>query len=765
MSISSTVVSFFSYFQNIGCTITLPSLDIPPEMMKILNAVRNFLATIQDLFPQLPQFDIRAQLIIIAVAIPLVLDIVFVWFVQKLSSILLHIFDIICIAGFAFCLANGVLGGFTAYTYALVPVTGLYILVRIIYKSCKSKSGTFGLVQIANCVCGHFLYGILPNIQNELSINDLNKIIGSYSEVVQIKEKKASACGTFTFFIISAICIVITLFCEGIGFELGNYLSPIFLRALESLAIIFAFLFMLIFFLRLFACGRRIILWFKQFCKRWGLRLLMLALDLLYIPILTLLVSNVMVTKSNSCPVGQYLYVVPSSSNKLISAFLNRKSVCVPCNYSYSSLTYTECREACSGKQEYRLQDDPSLRFYEDVFRANISFILYTVFVVMFGIPILWYSIIQRNKTYAYCVNVYGTCPSDKWLRLVNRMKTTGIFLFVNYKFNSSAWSVFYLFVKFSVMIITTIAGRIYSTLTYVLPVFYLIVFILICKVRPYLYQFNNILDGILYLTQILFSLVPVLAVFGITIPDSASVPLSIIITVVPVVSIIFLLFCKRKHVDFEHDPTFVQVLDEEEEEALEKKRAKAKRRKRREIHEMKERIQLAKTRTRSKGSFMSSQSQFSSSSSFDPFVIDQNLTTIPEEVSSAEEIEADEEVLDNFLTQLDANENICLIPEDEYEVKPGDLDCMKDCIASRCTKKGYNKVEPIDGGTFIVNKRVLANRMTSMYEMLDIVVDGATIEFLTKALNLGIMLAVAAFGWYFGAITLSDDYLVCHHY
>ena len=115
-------------------------------------------------------------------------------------------------------------------------------------------------------------------------------------------------------------------------------------------------------------------------------------------------------------------------------------------------------------------------------------------------------------------------------------------------------------------------------------------------------------------------------------------------------------------------------------------------------------------------------------------------------------------------LVLLDDDENLCLIPEDEYEVRPGELDSVSQSIEK--LKKKKNKVEPEDAATYIVNKRVLANRMTSMYEMLDVVVDGSTIDLLTKVLNVAIVCGMAAFGWYIGIVYSNDDinyHLICH--
>ena len=85
--------------------------------------------------------------------------------------------------------------------------------------------------------------------------------------------------------------------------------------------------------------------------------------------------------------------------------------------------------------------------------------------------------------------------------------------------------------------------------------------------------------------------------------------------------------------------------------------------------------------------------------------------------------------------------------------MKPGELGNLNQAII-RLKKSKNRKVEPGDAEeTFIVNRRVLANRMTDMYKMLDVAVDGFTISLLTKVLSIAICCGMGSLGWYVGSI------------
>jgi len=79
----------------------------------------------------------------------------------------------------------------------------------------------------------------------------------------------------------------------------------------------------------------------------------------------------------------------------------------------------------------------------------------------MFGIPVLWNMIITKNRKFVYLINAYGKNIQEKWYSIVSRLKTTGIFLFAEYKPVAAKWSVIIIVIKFIIMLITSIASHV----------------------------------------------------------------------------------------------------------------------------------------------------------------------------------------------------------------------------------------------------------------------------------------------------------------
>ena len=70
--------------------------------------------------------------------------------------------------------------------------------------------------------------------------------------------------------------------------------------------------------------------------------------------------------------------------------------------------------------------------------------------------------------------------------------------------------------------------------------------------------------------------------------------------------------------------------------------------------------------------------------------------------------------------------------------------------------KRNDGKICPVDdiaSQAFTVNKRTLAHRMTEMYVLLGTVIEGSTIDFLTKVLKGVMYCSCIALGWYIGVL------------
>lgn len=685
--------------------------------------------------------------------------------------------------------------GFAVH-YSLIPVslislTFVYFFIRIVFLI-KNRSKKYDMIQLARDICNHYLYGIMPEIQIEHSLDDLNDTIQKFSKIVEIKPSPHILYITVIFFIISTVSLLLSFYFLNLYPFLKAPFTSMFNVIFGIIFLLVGVTFLIVFFLRIFQCGRKFIMHFKRFCRRWGLRILMLCFDLLYIPNVSLIISHVNVKKISPCPKGEYLYRQPDNYGNTFSYLIEHETTCKPCNISLNR----RCLSLCNGELKFRPVDDVSLDFFKDIVKCSGGFIIWGALFVVLGIPSLWFYVIHQNRRFAFNINVFGNEPSVKWLKIVNRMKTTGIFLFVNYKYSNSGWSVLYLLVKFLAMILSTFASRFVEYLSFSLSILYLVIFIGVVAIRPYLYLMNNVLDSILYFAQFLFSLNSTLAIFEIKVSPLVTSIFSVIILVVPIVSLVFLLFFKRKSCDFENDPTYPIKLSRKEENILEEKRQNERDRLRRakmkkigqfssdyeeeeedenDVFVLKEQDEN-KTQKKSKSEVNQSNTktlntnetkQNNNKNSQDEI----NQPLLEKENKEEEEIiddENEQSSVDDFeLEQFDDDENLCLIAEDEYQVMPGDLETVNQCI-ERNKKRKKSGVEPVDAEpSYTVNKRVLAKRMTSMYDLLDVVVDGFTIEFVTKVLNVAIVCGMGAFGWYLGMIYSNntiEKQPVCHN-
>ena len=186
MSVSSAIVSFFSYFQNLSVNIKLPHITFPSWFTDLLDGINNFIAKIQTYMLQVPAFDMRTQLVLMSVAIPLLLDIIFIWFVQPFHQ---NILDNCSIFFVLFLCAYGYTIHWSLAVKILIGIFAAYLLIRL-FCSLKNSSQSYQMIRLARDICAHYMFGIIPEIKIEYSIDDLNNTIQRYSKVVEIKPKR-----------------------------------------------------------------------------------------------------------------------------------------------------------------------------------------------------------------------------------------------------------------------------------------------------------------------------------------------------------------------------------------------------------------------------------------------------------------------------------------------------------------------------------------------------------------------------------------------
>lgn len=107
-------------------------------------------------------------------------------------------------------------------------------------------------------------------------------------------------------------------------------------------------------------------------------------------------------------------------------------------------------------------------------------------------------------------------------------------------------------------------------------------------------------------------------------------------------------------------------------------------------------------------------------------------------------------------LKKHNKEELYCWIEEDCYTLHTGDLATINEALK----QQKLNKVAPDEETkikAYTINYRLLGKRVSSMYEMFDIIIHGATVERLSIFHHVFLLLASAAAGWYVGGLLAYD--------
>ena len=597
LSLTNSIVSIFTYVQNLGATVNLPKFELPETFVKAINVFSKFLFLIVNYLPKIPAYDVRAQLVFLSLGIPLILDILFIWFVNPLINTIIHLLDILSLVMCTFMVTEAIIIGLSKGKIYVIALGCVYLVVRLILigvtkcvqrkREEKAKEDaqdhdeddetpanlqtisspqneedftvTDTLNDYVKRICNLFMTTIVPGVKSKYDYDDLQEKIKNYSKTVRITAKdKANKVTVAILLILVAFSVAIGLWTHRV-FVIPKLDCPESLKYfLPYVCYVIAFILFIFIILNITQCGRNLIVKFIQFANRWGLRLLMLFLDLLYIPVITNLVT-VVTPEHFTCGKGYYLQYSrhkPAGETSAWFPFVNHSWDCLPC-YPALVSTRDECQLACSGKKEWRILGALNLRFFDDVLIVDGGILLFNVIAFLIGIPVLWRIIIRRNRSAIKRANVYGKDVYQKWSSILDQLQTTGIFLFFTYKINCYNWSLILIFVKLLVMIITTLAGRVNSNIYWALPVLYFLNFMTTLFVNPDLFGMNYFLNLILYALNFGFSIVPLLPIFGFTLPQNVILYISIGIVVIPILATLVMLCCK-KYPHAKHDPTFL---------------------------------------------------------------------------------------------------------------------------------------------------------------------------------------------------------------
>ena len=291
VSFTSVITSFVTFWQNIAISLRFPALNIPPWLSSIAENFLIFFKLLVSMIPKLPNFDIRTSLVYLSIVIPLSLDIFTIFFALPFWKAILHIFDLAAGFGFSYLLVSILI----PVNFRLYPLLGsifclIYLIVRAIIH-CVRKKEDFTIIDAAKALANFYFDGIMPNYEENMSLLEIDNKLKKSVSTIQIVAKVSSPVIIFLLYVCFLFLLLLALLLLDIiqidiPFPAAVRLFvPYILVSLSSILFILMIL-------KSNAPGAKFLLAIKQFLKRWGLRLLLLAFELLYIPILTGLMYN-----------------------------------------------------------------------------------------------------------------------------------------------------------------------------------------------------------------------------------------------------------------------------------------------------------------------------------------------------------------------------------------------------------------------------------------------------------------------------------------
>lgn len=863
ISVTSIINSMITFWQKLGVTSGVSSFPLPGKVREFLELAENFFQTIVSILPSVPNLDARGILVCMSFGIPFIIDFIICWFIMRFYEALLHIFDIIASIALAFSVATLIFAKMSFILWMILVISATYLGIRVIivFICAVHKNQRRTLEQMIHEVKHHFLSGIIPGIKSRYTFKQINEHLHHYTRHIVLIPKRSKFYVSFLLIVVGLILVVVSLLVAGVG----NLDIPATLKAFfPPFGIVISVLLVIVGLLKLTMCGTKFMMKVKKFAKRWGIRLLMMFIEMLYIPIVTSLTNHVCITK-NECPVGYFPYVKYDLSDPFDS-FISHNVTFELCNGSYYNETSNEyvqtglnCTNAekCNGYSYFTIATEKQLTI-KDIFGVSGLGIAFSLGVIMIGVPFLWYKLISANKLIISVVEVYGNTIESKWHHLVKRMKTTGIFLFCEYKHNHAFWSVFDLLSKAVLLIISIISEFYFAEFIFALPVFNLTIAIILCINMPYLYTVNNILDIILNILGAVYSAFPCCAYFGVEIPALAGYIICILLVVIPIISLVILWYKYVSDINGDDDdPTIVMEISEKEQKERDEriknglttsktkflienveseqentqKQTKKKQSKRGMAPNKPKNIQLGETKGR-KGKSKKFFEDSEDAEDEDEFAIPYERQRFGDEEEDLDSFDEDSDretnrgkkrkTRKNYRNpkkkhnnddnkrkpeaRISATKRIKLtngiedildidacvyqnLPEDFVTVRKSMFNSIYDFQADEETrelthkkdsksKKRKRAYESSSGGEendlyitkipgcstkkneqekdpqYSVNKYLLSRRFQAMYQVLDLIIDGNTIDKLSYAMSIAVIFGGAAFGWYAATIT-----------
>ena len=546
----STLSSIIRYIQSIALTLGIPSNDIPDKLYTFVNSINNFFTKVLEYIPTIPDFDVRIRIFILAFGLPTICDLIFMWINEDLVNNIFHIVDIAGLFCLFFQIGIVVFSTEKSFisTYICFPICIVYFIARIttaIYK-CRKRKPKAPLLHIVDQLKNYYMKNIIPGIVNELTEEDVENIFNPYNKSFTFKPVEPSVINiSFILVVMAGLSCVIAAVFNGFS----EVKIMLFIRIAVSVVCGIFLIFLIIVLLMIIIPKLRgPFISLRKFLRRYGVKVLMLIIDFLYIPIARAILENFNYFKNN-CSDGFYRSFIIDETN-FFDFLMDHNTTCEVCN----SNSVSSCINACTSNSVYYSTYSPHLEFINDVLVTTGPIILISFIFVIIGFPILTILVVSHNREIAWSLPVFGRTPEAKWVTIITKLSTPGIFYFYMYKYDISYWALFSPIVKLLAVIFTEMAERLNNQLSYILLIMYLSVFILYIIIKPFIYSFNNVLEIIMAFSNMSLTLVPICSSYGKNVPSWFSIPLSIIACVLPIIAVPYTL-CRKSDLEPEMDP------------------------------------------------------------------------------------------------------------------------------------------------------------------------------------------------------------------
>ncbi|OHT06982.1 hypothetical protein TRFO_24865 [Tritrichomonas foetus] len=516
MSASATIGSIITFLQSIGISLNF-NIKWPHWIQSFFDIFTDVSAFFLNFF------DSRYLLLIMMVVIPGLIDIFANLISESALTLFLHLIDLGVIA--AVTLLTGFLSGLTAFYYGSFGCLA-YLLLRLFFmiKNYK-KHKEFSVETIMRDIIKHYIGKINPNFSEITSIDKYHNYLIKLN--VHQKPFSRKTAGLLIAFDLLIVILVITL-CTTVG--------TITLPSTICTLLFFMFITILYF----FNSGRKTFHILSNFCKHWGLRLIFFGIEIIYIPV-TRFIFRFYIPYHFSCGEGKYLV------NPLKGLFVGTQRQLIGCYNCTINLNTSLCMQLCDGHFEKRVRNDIGLEYHDDIIIEFMYCLVYGTFVIVVGVPLLWSIYIKKNKKLLQTIPIYGDTIEKKWEHLVMMFSTNGIFFFDCYKMNNSFWTVWYFALRFMLNLIIELSQSVNKFILVALTVIYILQVVVLIKRKPYLSNFNTIVDIVFFVLNAIFTIIPLLVLCGVEIGNSATISVFALVVAIPGIVPIFVRFINNR--------------------------------------------------------------------------------------------------------------------------------------------------------------------------------------------------------------------------